>query len=170
MKRWIGPLIVVLVVALLGYGLLNEDSTPKSPLEGKAAPEFTLKSMDGETYQLASLKGKPVVINFWASWCLPCRVEAPVFRNLIDKSGDQVHYLGISFNDNEKNAREFLKEFDLNIPTLLDPQSKVAIDYGIGQIPVTLVLDQDGKIVYRHLGEVDQPTMQGVLNKLGVKL
>lgn len=170
MKRWIGPIIVVLVVALLGYGLLKEDDTPSSPIVNRPAPEFTLQSLEGQEYQLSKLKGRPVVINFWASWCLPCRVEAPVYRTLSRDAGDQVEFLGIAFNDDQKKAQAFQEEFGLNLPILWDPGSRVAIDYGVAQIPVTLVLDQDGTIVYRHLGEVDLETMQGVLSRLGVKM
>ncbi|GEM46643.1 TlpA family protein disulfide reductase [Deinococcus cellulosilyticus] len=170
MKRFIGPLLVVLVVALLGYGLLKEDRSPSSPLEGKAAPQFVLKSIEGQEYNLQKMQGKPVVINFWASWCLPCRAEAPVFRTLTQQAGDQVEFLGILFNDNPVKAQAFQEEFGLKLPILWDPGSRVAINYGIAQIPVTLILDQSGIVVYRRSGEVRLETMQEVLKNLGVNL
>lgn len=174
MKRWIPPILAAALVAVLALALLRGNPQDAGgPLVGKQAPNFTLTTLDGGTVSLASLKGRPVVVNFWASWCVPCREEAPLLRELAEKqSADGLAIVGIAFQDRENDAKAFKQEYGLAFPTALDPNSEIAIEYGVGGVPETFIIDPSGKIV-RHfridLTQVrDEFTQE--LAKLGVRL
>lgn len=173
MNRFIVPLILVALVGFLGYGLFSSDPDrdPPNPLVGAAAPPFTLTDTRGKTHDLSVVKaGGPVVVNFWASWCGPCRQESPLFAK-ISNSPSNVNFLGVLYNDQPENAEAFSREYGLTYPTLLDPNSKTAMKYGIGQIPVTYIVDPSGKISYYKLGPVtDEEEFKAALRKAGGKL
>lgn len=170
MNRFIVPGVLLGVVALLGYGLLTPPADPPSMLVDKPAPTFTLRDLGGRPHDLAALRGKPVVLNFWASWCVPCRQESPLLKAVSSTHGDQVSFLGVIYNDQPGTARAFMNEYGLSYPALLDPGSKTAIQYGIGQIPVTYVLDAAGKVVFHKLGPVEDAEFMAALRKAGAKL
>ncbi len=117
------------------------------------APNFTLKSLDGKNLKLSEMRGNVVLINFWASWCGPCREEMPLLNQLHSKYqplGFTV--LGVNVEEQEKNARGFLKNFPVDFPVLLDNQNKVSKLYDVIAMPTTVVVDRDGNMRYLHRG------------------
>ena len=135
---------ILAVVALFAAGL---QQTARGPEIGKPAPEFTLPLFDGGEISLAELRGKVVVINFWASWCDPCREEAPVLERMWREYRDRgVVFLGVNYVDVESEARKYLKEFDVTYPNGPDVGQKIARAYRIRGVPETFFVDPQGNI------------------------
>lgn len=168
--RFVPPLLAASLVALLAYGLMkpSPDARLGSVLVDKPAPNFTLTSLDEQTITLTSLKGQPVVVNFWASWCVPCRQEAPLLRELDEQSGQKMRLLGILFQDTDKAARAFNQEFNLKYPTLRDPKLATAIDYGVAGVPETFFIDAQGVIRHVDKGGLTRERLNTGLKKIGV--
>jgi cytochrome c biogenesis protein CcmG/thiol:disulfide interchange protein DsbE len=122
---------------------------PRSALPGERAPEFTLPELDGQgEVSLAELRGQPVVVNFWASWCLPCRQEFPALAEAVDTYPD-LAVIGIDFRDIPGDALEFAEEFDATWPLVEDEGGEVATEYGVRAIPQTVFIDSDGVVTDR---------------------
>jgi len=121
--------------------------------EGKAAPDFTLKSLTGKNMKLSEMTGNVVLINFWASWCGPCREEMPLL-NALHKKYEPLGFsvLGINVEENVEAARGFMKEFPVDFPVLLDNTNEVSQRYKVIAMPTTVVVDRDGNIRYLHQG------------------
>ncbi len=119
------------------------------------AKDFSLYSLDGnKKVELKNFRGKPVVINFWASWCGPCREEMPFFEKTWDEYKDKgVIFLGINVLDEEKNAKDFLNSFGISYINLRDSSGEIADAYSIVALPATFFIDKEGKIVRRNYGE-----------------
>ncbi len=160
----ISIVVIVPLVWLLAYGFKRDPRYIVSPLIGHRAPPFTLTLFNGETISLSDLRGKVVFLNFWASWCLPCRAEArdleATWQTLKDKD---VVFLGIDLQDTRKDALEFLKEFKVTYPNGSDPLGKVSVDYGVWGIPETFFIDPQGIISYKHVGELGSAIVTGKL-------
>lgn len=121
------------------------------------APDFTLQDMTGTSVSLPALKGKVVLIDFWATWCQPCKKEFPELNRFADKHKDtDFVILGINLDKNKENAAEFLQRLGLtlskNMVVLLDPQSAVVSSYAARAMPTSYIVDKTGKIRYVHLG------------------
>lgn len=168
MTRWIVPAIVAGLVALLAYGLFTPDRDPDSVLVGKPAPTFALQDLGGQTHALTAYAGQPVVVNFWASWCLPCREEAPMFSKVSQETAGRAQFLGIIYNDQPAEAKKFIDQYGLIYPSLVDPGSRTAIGYGVGQLPITFVVDRAGKVVYSKLGAVEEDELRAALKQAGL--
>jgi len=133
-------------------------------LEGKQAPDFSLKALDGKTYKLSDLKGKVVLIDFWATWCGPCREELPIIEKLHREFKDKnLVALGIS-NEDRDTIEKFLKNNPLTFPILLDEKGKVAKSYRVVAIPRLLLIDKTGKIRKDILGY--NPRNEEILREL----
>ena len=120
---------------------------------GKTAPDFTLKSLDGKNLKLSEMAGNVVLINFWASWCGPCREEMPLLNALHNKYeplGFTV--LGVNVEEDLKGAKGFLKNFPVDFPVLLDNTNKVSKQFKVVAMPTTVVVDRDGNMRYLHQG------------------
>lgn len=165
---WLPPLLAgLLVVGLLALLLLPGSPDRDPTAVGRTPPNFALQSLDGETVELAGLRGRPVVLNFWASWCAPCREEAPLLRDL-QASGSDVQVLGILYSDREDAARRFIAEHALNYPSLLDPGSRVALAYRVAGVPETLFVDAQGVVRARVRGSFTAEELGGYLGRIGV--
>lgn len=119
------------------------------------APDFTLKSLDGKNLKLSEMRGKVVLINFWASWCGPCRQEMPLLNSLHNKYeplGFTV--IGVNVEERTENARDFIKNTPVDFPILLDNENRVSKLYKVVAMPTTVVVDRDGNMRFLHHGYI----------------
>jgi peroxiredoxin len=117
------------------------------------APDFTLKSNSGANLRLSELRGEVVMINFWASWCGPCRQEMPILSELHDKyKAMGFTVLGVNVEENSSEARKLLKEMPVSFPVLFDNDSSVSKRYDVVAMPSTVLVDRDGNVRYLHKG------------------
>lgn len=136
---------VALVAVVFGLALVRQNQT--QPTAGPA-PDFTLTTMDGGEVKLSALKGRVVVINFWASWCGPCRDEATVLERVWQKYQPQdVVFVGVAYTDTQKNAAAYLAQYNVTYPNGLDIGTKISELYNIEGVPETFIIDREGRIV-----------------------
>lgn len=154
MKRALIYLAVVAsVVALLAFGLSRDPRTLPSALIGKPAPDFSLTSLEGEVVSLSALKGSPVVLNFWSTWCSTCVAEHRLIREATRLyEPKDVHFYSVLYEDTPDNARAFLKQYGDGAPILLDPNLRTAIDYGVAGVPETFFINADGIVTFKQTG------------------
>lgn len=170
MKRWklwaLGLLGVSLLFVLYkGFGR-NPHEVPFM-LQGKKAPLFVLKDLTtGEEVSLEALRGQPVVLNFWASWCGPCKMEHPVLEWGHRQFGSQARFFGVIFEDSEENAREFLKRNGSSFPQLVDPRSRMSVDYGVAGVPETYFIGPEGDIRGKHVGPISPQELNERIRQL----
>jgi len=154
-----------LLLALVAAGLLF--SSGETTTEKKAAPDFSLQLLDGGTFQLSAYKGDPVMINFFASWCHPCRQEIPslvAVRTEYKPKG--VHFLAIAIDDTEKDVKAIIKELGFTFPAGLDTTGEIKDAYGIYGLPTTFFIDKKGVISYSHAGSATKELLRHELDKL----
>lgn len=163
MKRWI---LAVLLLAVLGATGCAKKEAPA--VEGGLAPDFTLNDLAGRPVQLSSLKGKVVLLNFWATWCPPCREEVPSMVRLNQAmQGKPFQMLAVSIDEGGKGAVEaFFKKGGAALPALLDTDGKIARLYGTTGVPETFVIDGKGVILKKVIGPMDwsAPEVLAALN------
>lgn len=135
---------------------------------GKAAPGFTLPSIDGEQVSLSQYRGKPVVLAFFASWCHPCEEELPVLEKVQRDYGDKLQVLIINYQDHVgSDSKDFVRQLNVTYPALLEPQSDpVAAQYGVHEIPQTFFIDRDGVLRDRIYGQSSRDAIQPSIDTL----
>ncbi|MFN7134918.1 MAG: TlpA family protein disulfide reductase, partial [Myxococcales bacterium] len=138
-----------------------------SPLVGRAAPPFTLAEVaSGEPLSLERLRGKPVVLNFWATWCQPCIMEHRVLHHAAQQLGDRVQFVGVVYEDESARILDFLARNGSGYPTLVDLGGKTAIAYGVYGVPETFFIDPSGKIIEKYEGPLSPPMLQAKIRSL----
>ena len=163
---FIGFFIAAAVIGILFVGLGRDPQTIDSPLVGRAAPPFALREVGtGQTINLSQFRGRPVVLNFWATWCGPCYEEHPTLVANARQMQPSVQFLGVVFQDTEDKIQKFLSERGNAYPTVVDDAGKTAIAYGVGGVPETFFLNANGTIVAKFSGPLDTDTLQGYLRK-----
>jgi cytochrome c biogenesis protein CcmG/thiol:disulfide interchange protein DsbE len=162
------------VLALLGlfvWGLGRRGTVGQVPVATRPAPDFELVlfgqagSQNG-SWRLSSLAGKPVVVNFWASWCLPCEDEAAVLESVARRYRDQVTFVGVDVQDTEQNARGFLQRYQVSYANGPDPSGEVSIAYGMSGVPETYFIGRDQMIIRKWAGPLDEPKLVQFLDEL----
>ncbi len=170
--------LIVIIVAVLFVGLMaaaaffyddlsgqyqQETVTPEADIQTIPAPDFTVEDMDGKAVSLSDYLGKPVVVNFWASWCGPCKSEMPAFDQAWAAYGDRVQFLMVNLTDNMQetltSAKEFLAKSDYRFPVFFDTQLSGAMAYGVTGIPATYFINAQGQIVARANTALDYDTL-----------
>ncbi len=139
---------------LTGGGALANFEARRWPA-GQATPAFEALDLDGKTWRLADLRGRGVLINFWASWCEPCRAEMPTLQQVAEIYGDRLAVLAINFKEPAEKAARFARSTGLSLPVLLDPAGDVARRWDVRVFPSTMLIGTDGKPRMRIRGEVD---------------
>ncbi|MBL4614909.1 MAG: TlpA family protein disulfide reductase [Magnetovibrio sp.] len=140
------------MVALMTTGVMAKQAL--NPMAGKPmAPDFKLKNLDGQFQSLSDFKGKVVIINFWATWCPPCRAEMPSMQRAWEKIQDKgVMMLAIHVGGNEDKIWSFVGDYELDFTVLIDAKSRVADAWPMQGLPSTFVIDPQGRIIYRAIG------------------
>jgi cytochrome c biogenesis protein CcmG/thiol:disulfide interchange protein DsbE len=162
-----------LVVALLGLLVWQVVQTERSSVakefaQGKRpmAVDFNLKRLDGDgSLELSSLRGKVVVINFWASWCVPCKSEAPRFQSAFERYRDRVAFVGIDTTDFSGDGRSFLARYGVSYPNVRDPNGRVLHDYGGLPIPRTFVVARSGRVHGYIFGEARAEELESAIKE-----
>jgi cytochrome c biogenesis protein CcmG/thiol:disulfide interchange protein DsbE len=165
----VGLGLALAIIALLGYGLTRDPRTIPSPLPGTQAPVFTLPTMEPpDSIDLRALRGSVVVLNFWASWCGPCRIEHADLVAAAERFQPRgVQFLGLIYQDTPRNAREFLRQLGgFNYPSLLDQGTRTAISYGVTGVPETFIIDAEGTVVFKHNGPITEHQLAAVIEPL----
>lgn len=136
--------------------------------ENHPAPDFELPSLDGgEPIVLSSFHGNVLVLNFWASWCAPCRLEAPALRRVAEAYRERgVRFLGVDYSDADAAGLAFVDEFDLPYPSVSDTDGALEDDYGLIGFPTTFIIDDRGTIRYRFVGYVDEDVLRASLDEV----
>ena len=173
-RRWVRWTIATTAVVVVGAWAIvagsrfGQDPTlVESPLLGEPAPQLELPLLDGGTITSEDLAGQPYVVNFWASWCVPCREEAPILQSFHERWSDRgVQVLGVVYQDTESKAEEFRDEFGLTFPQAMDPRGRTAIDFGVFGIPETYVVDEQGIVMAKLIGAVGPTTLDDVLGQI----
>ena len=146
--------------AAAGQGDSMIEFKPGMPIkEGVAAPDFTGELMDGTSITLSELQGKPVIINFWATWCGPCVKEMPAFERLKDDFGDKIGIIAVNCGDDAETVKDFVEENGYTFPVVLDEEYSISMLYPTNSIPYTVVLDAEGKVTHISTGALDADTM-----------
>ncbi|MCL4545401.1 MAG: TlpA family protein disulfide reductase [Chloroflexi bacterium] len=130
------------------------------------APQFTLPLFSGETFDLRAQRGRPVLINFWASWCAPCKEEAVALQQSWQKYGSQVAFLGVDVWDSDAQAKAFIATYHVTYPTGPDPSGRVAINYGLTGVPETFLISRQGQIVQHFVGPLSESVAAQLLTRL----
>ncbi|BCL15165.1 TlpA family protein disulfide reductase [Micromonospora sagamiensis] len=177
-RRWTAALLVaVTTVALAGCAAEGDEQRCATrdgflecaPDRRGTAPKVTGELLGGGSYDLAQDRGKVVVINFWGSWCNPCRAEADDLEKTYQATkGAEVTFLGINVTDSRDKAKAFEKNFGVTYPSLFDPPGRTALDFDIAPnaIPATIVLDREGRIAAVRRGAVIQDALQPVVERI----
>jgi cytochrome c biogenesis protein CcmG/thiol:disulfide interchange protein DsbE len=164
----VGLLLTLPLVGVLVAGL-GRDLTVRSPLVGRPAPAFSLRPVGGGTpLGTAELRGKPAVVNFWATWCVPCYQEHGVLTRAARALEGRVRFVGVVYEDTEENVMGFVREQGSSYPSLVDEDGKTAIAYGIFGVPETFFLDAGGTVVSKFVGPLDDARLAAELRKAGL--
>ena len=160
-----GMVIAFPLLAVLVANLGRDPHTVRSPLVGQPAPPFSLLPVGGGSpVTLESLRGKPAVINFWATWCVPC-FEEHAALTAAAKGLRYVRFLGIVYEDEEARTREFLGQRGSAYPSLMDADGRVAIAYGVFGVPETFFIDGKGRIVEKYVGPLQRSTIAALVER-----
>ena len=172
MKRtWLilplGLAVLVPFLWVLWSGFGKDPHAVPDAMTGQAAPAFSTVTLDGEPLALEDLRGRPVVLNFWSTWCIPCKTEHPVLQAGAATYGPRgVVFLGVLYGDEVPKARAFLKDNGEAYPTLDDPEGAMAVDYGVAGVPETFFIDPEGRIVRKVSGPLTSSVLTETLEPM----
>ncbi len=146
------------------------ERTVPSPEARPPAPDFVRETLDGRELALSELRGKPVVMNFWASWCAPCRAEMPTLEEAAKRYRGRVHFLGVNVLDKPQEAKAFVRKLGITFPSVLDEEGALLVKYRVVGLPTTVFVTRSGRIFETHAGPFLGPEgtrrLESYLNRL----
>jgi cytochrome c biogenesis protein CcmG/thiol:disulfide interchange protein DsbE len=163
---------IMLLLGLTGYGIWQALAAGQSKEVGLSvrdtAPDFALKTIDNQWLHLSDLRGKPVIVNFWATWCPPCREEMPAMQKFYEENKKDVEILSVHLTsqDQRQKVEPFIKKYGLTFPVVLDEKGKVLKLYNIQTIPTSYIIDRDGVIRKKVIGPMTYKQMKEMINNL----
>jgi len=182
---WILAFAVIIVGASVLYNRLSgevelggiattpqvvEDPTGETEAQGSEAPDFTVYDLEGNAHKLSDFRGKPVLLNFWASWCGPCQMEMPDFQKFYESHGDQVHFVIVNLTDGQQetveSASAFIEEKGYSFPVYYDTDIDAAAKYGVSAVPVSYFIDAEGYFVAWAQGALSADMLQQGMDML----
>lgn len=146
--------------------LVESADAPVVPQAGDEAPDFEYTLTDGKIYRLSELRGKKVLINFWATWCDPCREEMPDLQRILDEEGDSVIILGVNKIEQTVVIKPFADEFNISFPLITNMSGDISNRYGARNIPTTYFINSDGTVGFRQIGVMDYDFIKSRLDEL----
>jgi peroxiredoxin len=160
-------LIVVVVAFAIFFWIFRRHPAAPHQTDLRAAPDFSLADLSGQDIHLSEYRGKVILLDFWATWCEPCKTEIPHFIDMQNRyAGQGLQVIGISMDDEEKPVRDFQQQFKMNYPVAIG-NAKLAESYGgILGLPITFVIDRQGRIYKRHIGQTESSVFEGEVRKL----
>ena len=184
MRKWMpflgGILIGLGFGVLIFFGILGRESALKVseltqrssqdrlPTMNAPAPNFELMNISEEVVSFDEYLGKPILLNFWATWCAPCRIEMPVIQNSFDEYDGELSVIAINNAESKEDVRAFVDEFGLTFDILLDPEAEIQRLYQINGYPTTFIIDSDGVIRVRHIGLITDDQLDRYISEIGL--
>ena len=160
-------LLVLPAALFIGILVVSVVKDADKPVVGSEAPEFTAAYLDGPgSLEFSSLSGKPVLLNFWASWCVPCEDEAPLLESAYARYRDDIEFVGIDIRDARDDAIQFVERFGVTYPQVRDEGMRIEQDYGLTGQPETFFIDQDGIVVQHVKGPLNESALYQYLDVL----
>lgn len=159
-------MLALLGLMIWGIGKRAQGTVGNVPVASRPAPTFAVSLLDGKPFDLAANRGKPVLVNFWASWCIPCEDEAVVLEQGSRQYRDRVTFIGVNVQDTEPNARAFLRRFGVTYPNGMDVSGAIAVDYGMSGVPESYFVDANGQLVRKWQGPLDADRLRTYLDEL----
>ena len=166
-KKVAAGLVLVLLIAVAMMQALEtkqEDNLPGLKTGGEA-PDFSLQTLDGEMVELSDFEGKKVILNFWATWCKPCREEMPDLQSIYAERDEDVVILAVNM-DAHNDVKGFIDSYSVAFPVLLDKEDEVSDMYQVISLPTTYFIDEDGIIVQKHIGQITYEQLEEMLAKI----
>lgn len=175
--------IVIMIAAVMGYNYLSkkyspsdtpinteESSSQQAEKERIEAPDFSFLDKEGKKISFSEFKGKPAVINFWATWCGPCKVELPYFEEMYKKYGDKVNFMMINLTDGQRETTDVVNDFinkeKYSFPIYFDSLYEGAYTYGVNSIPVSVFIDKEGYVIGLYRSMIDERTLEAGISAL----
>ncbi|WP_240413910.1 thiol-disulfide oxidoreductase ResA [Paenibacillus periandrae] len=167
-KRWIQLAIFAIAIVIGALTLFNNlYATDKRPVEGAKAPDFTLSGLDGKKHTLSDYKGKTVMVNFWGTFCPPCKEEMPAIQHQFDKRDTQnVEFLALNLGESKITVQSFIDQYKITFPILLDDNEATRKRYGVSNYPTTFFISPDGKIAKIMVGEMSEVFIEKTLESI----
>ena len=171
--------LIIVIFALLvtgasfSYQYLSKNIQPDTDISDTnktPATDFSFTDMDGNEVKLSDYYGKPIILNFWASWCSPCKNEMPAFDDMSEKYKDKVSFIMLNVTDGKRetvaSAKDFISGTNYTFPVFFDTKSEGVKAYSLTGVPMTIVIDKDGNIAKTFRGEVTSDTLTSIINEL----
>ena len=170
MKKWLIGIVVAVVIGfvVVELGSTFQDSQQREIVRSVQATDFTLPTLDHKEQSLAEARGKVVILNFWASWCEPCKTEMPHFQTYYEQHQKDVEILAVNFTKKDQltNVKKFIEQHQLTFPILLDETGETSMMYGAFALPTTIIIDQEGNIAHEILGPLDEALLAEYIEPL----